>query len=192
MDRALRQGWAVVVLDLGMDTTTPQGEMIANTFAAFAQFERRLIGRRTAEALAERRADGVRLGRPPAVPDDVVQMIRRRAVGVSARRKNRRVAGCSSSTRFTTPPTTPYHVVPPSIIPKAKPKGMNATTRSQSQRTARSRKKQVAAVMATRNTLRGTGGDEATIETTTTSASSMTTNARSGHGAFPHSTTPQG
>jgi DNA invertase Pin-like site-specific DNA recombinase len=35
--------------------------------ATFAQFERRLIAQRTREALAVKRAQGVRLGRPPAL-----------------------------------------------------------------------------------------------------------------------------
>jgi DNA invertase Pin-like site-specific DNA recombinase len=37
---------------------------MANVLATFAQFERRLIGRRTREALEAKRASGVRLGRP--------------------------------------------------------------------------------------------------------------------------------
>lgn len=69
--RAQREGWKVIALDLGVDTSTPSGEMLANVLASFAQFERRLIGQRTAEALRAKRAAGVRLGRPPVVPDDV-------------------------------------------------------------------------------------------------------------------------
>ena len=41
MERARRQGWALVALDLGVDTSTPAGEMMANVLATFAQFERR-------------------------------------------------------------------------------------------------------------------------------------------------------
>ena len=59
-----QQGWGLVALDLGVDTSTPSGEMMANVTATFAQFERRLIGQRTKEALAVKRAEGVRLGRP--------------------------------------------------------------------------------------------------------------------------------
>ncbi len=55
MDRAQRKGWAVVALDLGVDTTTPHGEVMANVMASFAQFERRLIGQRTKDALAVKR-----------------------------------------------------------------------------------------------------------------------------------------
>src|SRR5205823_6536696 len=64
MDAAQRQGWALVALDLGVDTSTPSGEMIANVLATFAQFERRLIAERTRAALAVKRSQGVRLGRP--------------------------------------------------------------------------------------------------------------------------------
>lgn len=75
MERSRREGWSLVALDLGVDTTTPSGEMIANVMATFAQFERRLIGQRTKDALAVKRSQGVRLGRPPAVPDDVASHI---------------------------------------------------------------------------------------------------------------------
>jgi DNA invertase Pin-like site-specific DNA recombinase len=75
MDRASREHWALVALDLGVDTTTPSGEMMANVLATFAQFERRLIGQRTRDALAVKRANGVRLGRPPTMPQAVVDRI---------------------------------------------------------------------------------------------------------------------
>ena len=82
MDRATRERWALVALDLGVDTTTPAGEAMANVMATFAQFERRLIGQRTKEALAQKRAAGVRLGRPPTLPEALRQRIaRERAKG---------------------------------------------------------------------------------------------------------------
>jgi DNA invertase Pin-like site-specific DNA recombinase len=77
MEDARNEGWALVILDLGVDTTTPSGEMIANVMATFAQFERRLIGQRTKDALAVKKRQGVKLGRPRAVGDDVVKRIRR-------------------------------------------------------------------------------------------------------------------
>lgn len=75
MERSRRNGWALVALDLGVDTTTPSGEMVANVMATFAQFERRLIGQRTKDALAVKRAEGIRLGRPPSLPETVVHRI---------------------------------------------------------------------------------------------------------------------
>lgn len=84
VDRAQRKGWAVVALDVGVDTTTPQGEMVANIMATFAQFERRIIGQRTRDALAVKQAAGIRLGRPPSVPANIVRRVKRaRSSGLS-------------------------------------------------------------------------------------------------------------
>lgn len=87
MERARARGWALIALDLGVDTTTPSGEMLANVLAVFAQFERRLIGQRTRDALAIRQSQGVVLGRPVSISDDTAQRIRAmRASGDTLRR----------------------------------------------------------------------------------------------------------
>jgi DNA invertase Pin-like site-specific DNA recombinase len=87
MEDARKEGWALVILDLGVDTTTPSGEMIANVMATFAQFERRLIGQRTKDALAVKKRAGVKLGRPVAVDEAVVKRIaRERRRGLSLRK----------------------------------------------------------------------------------------------------------
>ena len=75
-DRARHNGWELVVLDLGVDTSTPNGEMFANVMIALAQWERRLIGERTKDGLAGTRAAGVRLGRPPVLPSSTTRRIR--------------------------------------------------------------------------------------------------------------------
>src|SRR2546430_13386833 len=75
MAAAQKQSWALVALDCAVDTTTPAGEAMANMLATFAQFERRLIGQRTREALAAKRASGVRLGRPVSLPPVVRERI---------------------------------------------------------------------------------------------------------------------
>jgi len=67
MERSRREGWALLILDLGVDTTTPSGEMVANVMATFAQFERRLIGQRTKDALAVKKRAGAKLGRPSSI-----------------------------------------------------------------------------------------------------------------------------
>ncbi|MDP9466252.1 MAG: recombinase family protein [Actinomycetota bacterium] len=71
-EQAKRRGWSVVALDLGVDMTTPAGEMLANVLASFAQYERALISARTRDALAAAKARGQRLGRPRQTPDHVV------------------------------------------------------------------------------------------------------------------------
>jgi DNA invertase Pin-like site-specific DNA recombinase len=77
MARATREHWALVALDVAVDTSTPSGEAMANMLATFSQFERRLISQRTREALAVKRSEGVRLGRPPTLPESVVRRIQR-------------------------------------------------------------------------------------------------------------------
>lgn len=73
--RAERAGWSLVLLDLGVDTTSVMGEAMANMVANFAQAERRRIGERTRDALAVKRDQGVQLGRPVSLPKDVGRRI---------------------------------------------------------------------------------------------------------------------
>ena len=51
-----RRGVKLVVVDMGIDTTTPNGEMMAGMLAVFARFERRMIRERTRAAWAVKRA----------------------------------------------------------------------------------------------------------------------------------------
>jgi len=86
MERARKKGWAIIALDTPVDTTTAMGEGMANMVATFAQIERRLIGERTKAALAVKKAQGVRLGRPRSLPDDVVaRIVADRAAGLTLR-----------------------------------------------------------------------------------------------------------
>ena len=48
---------------------------MASVLATFAQFERRLIGQRTRDALAVKRAQGFQLGRPREISAEVVDRI---------------------------------------------------------------------------------------------------------------------
>ncbi len=86
MARSQAEGWSLVALDLGVDTSTPAGEFMASVMASAAQWERRIIGQRTRDALAVKQQQGVRLGRPRLIPDEVALAIRRhRASGLSVR-----------------------------------------------------------------------------------------------------------
>jgi DNA invertase Pin-like site-specific DNA recombinase len=71
MDRSAREGWDLVALDLGVDTTTPTGRFVANLMANVRQLECELIGQRIRDALAERKRQGARLAGPGTLPDDV-------------------------------------------------------------------------------------------------------------------------
>jgi DNA invertase Pin-like site-specific DNA recombinase len=52
LKRAEAEGWRLVLLDIGVDTSTPAGELVATNIAGVAQYERRIISQRTKDALA--------------------------------------------------------------------------------------------------------------------------------------------
>lgn len=76
MTIARKQGWAMVLSEMDLDTTTSQGEFMANVQISVAQYERRLIGDRTKEGLALRKSQGVQLGRRATLPVEVVRRIK--------------------------------------------------------------------------------------------------------------------
>jgi DNA invertase Pin-like site-specific DNA recombinase len=80
-------GFNLVALDLGVDLSTPAGEFLASVMASAAQWERRIIGQRTKDALAIRREQGVKLGRPPLPKDALgrrVALMRKRGMTLQA------------------------------------------------------------------------------------------------------------
>lgn len=84
---ASRQGWAVVALDVGVDTTTSNGRLVAKILMDVAEWEAERIGDRTSEALAEKKAGGAQLGRPSPLPAATRQKILRlHRRGLGARR----------------------------------------------------------------------------------------------------------
>lgn len=75
--RSHEEGWALICLDLGVDTTTPTGRFVANLMANVVQLERELIGQRTREGMAALKRRGERLGRTVELPDAVRERIAR-------------------------------------------------------------------------------------------------------------------
>ena len=75
VERAQREGWALVSAGEGFDLSTSHGRMVAGILATFAAFERDLISERTRAALAVKRSEGVRLGRPPTLQPDVRERV---------------------------------------------------------------------------------------------------------------------
>jgi DNA invertase Pin-like site-specific DNA recombinase len=76
MGTSQTEGWSVDALDIGVDTSTINGELIANIIMALAQWERRIIGERTSAALAQVKASGTVLGRPRTVDGETLRLIR--------------------------------------------------------------------------------------------------------------------
>ena len=67
--------WALVIGDLSIDTSSPLGEAMAIIAATFAQLERERIRERTREGLAVKKAQGVILGRPVKMSQDLFNTI---------------------------------------------------------------------------------------------------------------------
>ena len=70
------EGWALNICDLGVDTTTPSGKMVAQIMMVLAEWEREMIGDRTKAALLAARARGTKLGRPVNVDPETVRLIK--------------------------------------------------------------------------------------------------------------------
>lgn len=70
------EGWALDICDLGVDTTTPSGKMVAQIMMVLAEWEREMIGDRTKRALQAARESGRQLGRPRGVSKETLRLIR--------------------------------------------------------------------------------------------------------------------
>lgn len=70
-------GIDLVVIDQGIDTTTPASRLMFNVIGAIAEFERDLIRERTVAGLAAAKRRGKRLGRPVMVDKRTVERVRR-------------------------------------------------------------------------------------------------------------------
>lgn len=76
-ERSQREGWSVCAMDAPADPLTPHGKAMQAMQIVFSQLERDLVSSRTKDALAAKRAAGVRLGRARVLPDDVRDLILR-------------------------------------------------------------------------------------------------------------------
>jgi DNA invertase Pin-like site-specific DNA recombinase len=85
MDRVHRERWALVALDLNVDTTTPAGRLLASVMASVNEFERKVIGQRTRDALAVLRKRGVKLGNPRLRAGRTSERVRRRILALRAK-----------------------------------------------------------------------------------------------------------
>lgn len=84
IDRVERAGGVVVAVDGTVDTSTAAGRFTTQIMGGVAELERSMISDRTKAALAARKAQGVRLGRPVSVlPATVNRIVAERASGLT-------------------------------------------------------------------------------------------------------------
>ena len=103
-DDADAAGVRVIVIDQGIDTSTPAGRLQRNMLAALAEFERELILERTRAGTARARALGKKFGAPRRISESIAREVReRRARGESLRlisqRMNLKLGGVRSVLR---------------------------------------------------------------------------------------------
>lgn len=71
----------VVALDLGVDTSTASGRLVANVLASVAEWERGVTAERTRDALAARKSAGLPISRPAVSSDLAARIAAMRASG---------------------------------------------------------------------------------------------------------------
>lgn len=64
VEKLHQRGVAFQIVNLNVDTATPSGELMYTVMAAFAQFERQTLSRRTKEGMAAAKLRGKHIGRP--------------------------------------------------------------------------------------------------------------------------------
>jgi DNA invertase Pin-like site-specific DNA recombinase len=78
------EGWALVIADTGLDTSTTNGRLMAGILGSLAQWEREQISARTVDALKAAQQKGTKLGRKPKVTTEVrARITELRAEGLS-------------------------------------------------------------------------------------------------------------
>lgn len=78
------EGWTLICVDLGLDTSTPIGKFTAGIMATVAELERDMISERTKAAMAAKKARGESVGRPREIDQqtrDLIWTLRSKGLG---------------------------------------------------------------------------------------------------------------
>lgn len=76
LQMASKEGWALICLDLNIDTSTITGAAMAQISVVFAELERKKIAERTRDGMQEiKRSTGKHMGRKSALPAETVERI---------------------------------------------------------------------------------------------------------------------
>ena len=84
VDRLREKGSHLQILDLGIDTATPTGELVLTVIGGIAQFERQLMLERQREGIAKAKAEGKYKGRAPTARAKATEIMALKAEGHKA------------------------------------------------------------------------------------------------------------
>lgn len=77
------RGASLRILDMGLDTGTPNGKLMLTMLGAIGEFERAMMLERQREGIAKAKAEGKYTGRPPMADDKVKAIKDAKAAGKS-------------------------------------------------------------------------------------------------------------
>lgn len=117
--RLKKKGVGLTILNIGMDTSTPTGQLILNILGSVAQFEREIMHERQREGIAVAKREGRYKGRKPISEDKTARIRQLKAKGVKPVEIAREV-GVSRSTVYNVQMIAPYSV--PSVAATTAPK----------------------------------------------------------------------
>ena len=80
MEDLRAQGIHLHIVSMYLDTSTDEGELFYTILAGFAQYERRILSRRTREGIEAARRRGAQIGRPALLDAETVQLAHHRIV----------------------------------------------------------------------------------------------------------------
>lgn len=88
VDRAGKNGWRLIMLDLNLDTSTYQGRFVVTIMSALAEMERGIIAERAKDIHKDRREQGLVWGQDlgpkmSILPQVKEQVLRQRSAGMS-------------------------------------------------------------------------------------------------------------
>jgi DNA invertase Pin-like site-specific DNA recombinase len=84
VDRLREKGSHLQVLDLGIDTATPTGELVLTVIGGIAQFERQMMLERQREGIAKAKAEGKYKGRKPTARAKTQEVLELKSKGDGA------------------------------------------------------------------------------------------------------------
>jgi DNA invertase Pin-like site-specific DNA recombinase len=84
VDCLREKGSHLQILDLGIDTATPTGELVLTVIGGIAQFERQMMLERQREGIAKAKAAGKYKGRKPTARAKIQEVLDMRSKGIKA------------------------------------------------------------------------------------------------------------